>query len=135
MRHIIQSRLIMILRAKYINLSLVWLISLMFLSHALIPHHHHYDSVFEHHQGHDSDKQHSEDDASHCHAFNQLVTIKIQLTSDKYSIQKSLSALASIFSFDEIIIETNTALINQKTPNNKQVFYPDYPTRGSPSFI
>ena len=126
----------MILRAKYINLSLVWLISLMLLSHVLIPHHHHYDSVFEHQQNHDNDKQHSEDNATHCHAFNQLDIIKIQLTSDKSSIQKSFSSLASNSSFDAVIIETNTALLTfQKTLYNKQVFYPDYPTRGSPSFI
>jgi len=126
----------MILRAKNINLSLVWLISLMFLSHALIPHHHHYDSVLEHHQRHDGDKHHSEDDATHCHAFNQLIIVKNQLTSDKSTTQESLTDLAFNSSFDAVSIETNTeSPTYQKTLYNKQVFYPDYPTRGSPYFI
>jgi len=37
-------------RIKNINLLLMWLIGLMFFTHAVIPHQHHFDSIYEHNQ-------------------------------------------------------------------------------------
>ena len=61
-------------------LSLTGAAVLVFLLHAVVPHHHHFDFLFEHfgdkpEMTHHNDR---EDDAAHCHAFNELSIDKVQ---------------------------------------------------------
>ncbi|WP_198416754.1 hypothetical protein [Marinilabilia rubra] len=65
---------------KNIALFFLWLAGLVIFSHEIIPHHHHFHSVYTHtHTTHGDDCDHSHksgdpfDDASnHCHAFNDI---------------------------------------------------------------
>ena len=58
-----------------IKLFFVAAVLLMLGSHALLPHHHHFDSHFSHNQRLpvDSSHENSESPAFHCHAFNHLL--------------------------------------------------------------
>lgn len=64
---------------KNIKILIVWLAGLMIMAHEIIPHHHHYDSIYSHVEydpctkGHDHDEKQEEDGSQHCHAFNESI--------------------------------------------------------------
>jgi len=120
-------------RAKKIKLTLIWLISLMLFSHAVIPHHHHFDSVFEHSQ----ESDHSNEKSQHCHAFNDLYNTNAAVSVNDISIYNNI--LFIIFNNDL----DNWVSYSDKKPdtNNKhdippeEKYFNNSPTRGSPVLI
>ena len=62
-------------RGKNIGLLMVWLLTAAFAMHVLIPHHHHYDSVYSHTPDKCCPLEETNDhpgDTAHCHAFNEI---------------------------------------------------------------
>jgi hypothetical protein len=124
------------------GLIFIGLASLVIFTHAILPHHHHFDSLFSHHEEEASDschqENHPEDKAEHCHAFNDLVVEKIRHSKTVTPIVKVLSDAMTIndFSFDFIenpivkpeFIYSNKCLLNSCLNNNA-------PTRGSPAIV
>ena len=63
---------------KNIKILIVGFIGLMVAAHEIVPHHHHYDSLYSHEEydtcSPDHDKQEKQQDGSeHCHAFNESI--------------------------------------------------------------
>jgi hypothetical protein len=67
-------------KGKNIAIVLLWLAGLVIFSHEVIPHHHHFHSVYTHNHathGDGCDHSHEEgepfdDGSNHCHAFNDI---------------------------------------------------------------
>jgi len=63
---------------KNIKILIVWLAGLMITAHEIVPHHHHYDSIYSHEEydpcnsGRDQQEK-QEDGSEHCHAFNESI--------------------------------------------------------------
>ena len=105
------------------RLFFVWVAGLLLLFHGLIPHQHHFDSVFEH-------KQTEENAPLHCHAFNDIVPEKIS-----YSFHNiiTLNAVTGVHSFDlEIEPETLVLEFYNEFPYRTLTYTKHSPTRGSP---
>ncbi len=105
------------------RLIFVWVAGLLLLFHGLIPHQHHFDSVFEHNQ--------TEEKAPlHCHAFNDIVPEKIS-----YSFQSliSFNAVTGVHYFNlEIEPETFVLRFYDELPVHSLFFTKHSPVRGSP---
>ncbi len=123
------------MKQQYKNIfSLVLLIAgLVLLSHAVIPHDHHYNEVCDsqHHQDHDADHE----SPMHCHFLNDVVFDDVILSFNHIDI-KDFPVLYS-FSFNTIIKDDdiyNTSLqyINLDNLPDYFVFIEQSPTRGSP---
>ena len=123
-------------RTKNIKSTLIWLISLMIFSHVVIPHHHHFDSLLEHNKTKQSN-QHSEESASHCHAFNILIIDNTKASSQNISIYKNnfTAVTDRDISYQPIRIERSTNIVENKNTHPDEVFHENFPTRGSPSNI
>ena len=123
------------MKQQYKNIfGLVLLIAgLVLLSHAVIPHDHHYNEVCDshHHQDHDADHE----SPMHCHFLNDVVFDDVVLTYNQVDI-KYLPLLFT-YVFDTII--ENEGLLQSSLQFAKSDNLPDYlilikhsPTRGSP---
>ena len=118
-------------RKNIINLTLMWFIGLLLLSHAIIPHHHHFDSIFDHKQ----QTEHSDEHSQHCHAFNILFSDNVDSFIKSISIHNDIN---SVIFYGDLAPQ----LCNHK-PNVKQknelplgeLCLNICPTRGSPVFI
>lgn len=121
-------------RIVNINLIFIWLTGLMFFSHGVTPHHHHFDSLFEH-----SDSSgHSDDNPSHCHAFNDLVADNTGISISNFSIYNNITGLFPENDSYFRNTENSFGIINWSKQDNrliKSVFPESSPTRGSPAFI
>ena len=120
-------------RRKKIKLSLVWLIGLMLFSHAVIPHHHHFDSVFEHSQ----ETNHSDEKSQHCHAFNDLYAIDIVVSFNNISINDNILFIISNSDLDDWVLfsEKKTDTDKKRDIPPEEKYFNNSPTRGSPIFI
>ena len=123
---------------KTAGLGFIGTIVLMILMHALIPHHHHFDSVFEHNQQTGQASQHSEDNPLHCHAFNELVTDKTVISVNNVSPVDDLSIVISDDDFrlrvTEIPVDAVIAINRDMNPAG-EIFPENSPTRGSPASV
>ncbi len=124
-------------RIKNINLLLMWLIGLMFFTHAVIPHQHHFDSIYEHNQhGSTHNSEPHEESPLHCHAFNDLIIYKtvsfnnITVTPVYTAISVENLLMPRIKNSTEDI--TNS--LQDKLPS-KETLLKNTPTRGSPSLV
>lgn len=118
---------------KNINITLVWLIGLMLFSHAVIPHHHHFDSVFDHsHQNEQSDSN-----SKQCHAFNYLLVDEARIiTVDNSTYDNHLFAIFNNESDSWFTDANPKSVICQKLHISVVEFYFDNtPTRGSPIHV
>ena len=113
---------------KNISLVALLLIGFAILSHAIIPHDHHYELA--------SNLEHNHNDKSpiHCHYLNHIDVDKIT-TNNFQKLVKHMPALMAVFSFDE----SNTSnifvdFIQQKIINTflSDAILSISPTRGSP---
>ena len=116
-------------KTENIRLVFVWITGLFLLSHGIIPHHHHFDSVYDHRQ---QSNQQEEDNPLHCHAFNHLVPEKT--TGHNVNILP-VAVVDSDYCFDSINEPGNifqdyfVKIFVYKYPYLKHS-----PTRGSPLF-
>ncbi|MFC0876194.1 hypothetical protein ACE01N_06350 [Saccharicrinis sp. FJH2] len=127
---------------KYIGLLFILLSGILISAHELIPHHHHFDSVYSHTSESPfkniDDNQHSdhEDSSTHCHAFNDSFVDRI-LTARYNFVQPEFVFIALINTETEIqpdICRTNIFAFNPV--DFKQHNFPDSdPLRGPPQFI
>ncbi len=125
---------------KNINKVLLWLTGLLFLSHGLLPHHHHFDSVFAHaenqqQEGHTA--KHSGEIPAHCHAFNMLIIEKPGISG--------ISTAGKVAHSDFVANNDDHFCVNKNNSGGSKLFnrhdiplaliFPDNsPTRGSPAF-
>lgn len=64
---------------KNIKILIVWLAGLIITAHGIVPHHHHFDSIYSHAEydpctpGDDHEEKKEEDGSQHCHAFNESI--------------------------------------------------------------
>jgi hypothetical protein len=105
----------------------------MLFSHAVIPHHHHFDSVIEHSQ----ETNHSDEKSQHCHAFNDLYITNAASSDNNVLVNDNLILI--IFNTDLNLLVSYS---NEKPDAYQKYVIPadDYyfnnsPTRGSPVFI
>ena len=124
------------------GLIFIGLATIVIFAHAILPHHHHFDSLFSHHEKETSDschqENHPEDNAEHCHAFNDLVIEKIRHSKTITPIIKVLSDSVAICEFRFIlfnnpIIQPEFIYSNNYLSNSHLIS--NAPTRGSPAII
>ena len=123
-------------RTKKITLLFIWLTGLMFFAHSIIPHHHHFDSVFEHHQATGQAGQHSEDNPVHCHAFNDLAVDKAVVSFSNVSIADDFAAVVSDNDPNILVndhSETEMIPVLQDEIPFETAFFKNTPSRGSPA--
>jgi len=117
----------MLRKTENINLVFLWILGAMLLFHGVIPHHHHFDSVFEH----TSQPAQGEDNPSHCHAFNNLIPEKVTSSEVKTPlIFTSFIADCNLFIEEPFFKALKTYIVIPKVLNNR--FAEHSPTRGSP---
>lgn len=70
----------MSLKEKYNGTFLILITGIIIFAHAVIPHHHHYDSVEAHSEKLECENtrldKHNENQDTHCHAFNLIISEK-----------------------------------------------------------
>jgi len=123
---------------KNIHLIFVWLIGLMLFTHGITPHHHHFDSIFEHASENNHSDGHSDEDPSHCHAFNDMVFVG---SEDAVSV-KTIDNFPMDFVLIKNLSEQYSEFLNKafsffEPDHGKpiQAFNSNTPTRGSPVFF
>ncbi|MFB6342292.1 hypothetical protein ACE1ET_11225 [Saccharicrinis sp. FJH62] len=127
---------------KYIGLLFILLSGILISAHELIPHHHHFDSVYSHTSESPfkttPDTQHGnhEDSSSHCHAFNDSFVDRI-LTARYNFVQPEYFFIAIVNTETELQPEVYLSNIFTFGPVCfKQHNFPDSdPLRGPPQFI
>ncbi len=122
-------------RIKNINLLFLWLTGLLFFSHGITPHHHHFDSVFEHGRQTGHPDEHSEDSPLHCHSFNDLAVDKTGVSTINISIPESFKTIISGNDMHLRVIANPSGKItvaNQDDAPPEVAFVKNSPTRGSP---
>ncbi len=125
-------------RIKNINLLLMWLIGLMFFTHAVIPHQHHFDSIYEHNQhGSTHNSEPHEESPLHCHAFNDLIIYKT-VSFSNITASPVLTAIVVENCLHLQLIENSTEDITNSLQDklpSKETLLKNTPTRGSPSLV
>tara|TARA_R110001583_G_scaffold10417_12_gene47977 strand:- start:37064 stop:37462 length:399 start_codon:yes stop_codon:yes gene_type:complete len=128
------------LKGKHISKFLILIAGLIIFAHAVIPHHHHFDSIDAHSENSEcktsNSDMHSENPETHCHAFN--ITV-----SEKQSDIVVNSATVSHLHFDlfSIEIKPDIALNINDITNNihlgfsllKQKFLTNHSLRAPPA--
>jgi len=101
---------------KNTGISFIAVAILTILFHSIIPHHHHTDSIFSHFDKNCNTSKHNsggEDNATHCHAFNELAIDKIShntnLNTEFYGQQNEETEIPVPLSLD-----SKTAVTNEK---------------------
>ena len=125
-------------KRKHINLLFIWLTGLMFFTHGITPHHHHFDSVFEHSQQAGHADEHSEDNPLHCHAFNDLTIDKAGISSNRISFVPLLLAVIAEGEIQQQTAGQAHGLLlfsHGKDGTTTSGFLINSPTRGSPQQI
>ncbi len=75
---------------KNISIFFILFAGLIFFSHAVIPHNHHFNPVLYSNQQSNHEDGHSENSPLHCHAFNDLAVDKLVITTNNISILKTV---------------------------------------------
>jgi len=122
-------------RTKNITLLFIWLTGLMFFAHSIIPHHHHFDSIFDHQPTGQTD-QHQEDNPLHCHAFNDLAVDKAVISFSNVSIADDFPAVVSDNGPDfRLNDQCGTEIIPEVRDDisPEPAFFESAPSRGSPA--
>jgi len=123
------------MKQQYKNIfSLLLLIAgLVMLSHAVIPHDHHYDVACdtEHHEHHDTDHE----SPMHCHFLNDVVFDDVVLSFNPIIIKDLPVLYTFIFNIiieDESLNQCNLQFIESDNLPDYLVLLEQSPTRGSP---
>jgi hypothetical protein len=92
------------LKGKHTSKWLILIAGIIIFAHAIIPHHHHFDSIESHPENLECENtipdKHNENPDKHCHAFNLIISEKeIDIVVN--------SPIESDFYFDLFCIETN----------------------------
>jgi len=130
------------LKGKHTSKLLILIAGIIIFAHAVIPHHHHFDSIEAHPENLECENtipdKHNENPDTHCHAFNLIVSEKaIDIVVN--------SPTESNFHFDLFCIETNpeiTVKINDSfktcyfvfTPQ-KKIFLTSHSLRAPPATV
>ena len=121
---------------KNIGMLTIILTSIMFASHEIIPHHHHFDSVYSHVSDSTNDcdgkENNKEQDHNriHCHAFNESFTGKIKVVDSKL---KAFSSIADLYAYCHAIIKTiNTPDTSRLVAGNFELPDQTYPGTNPP---
>lgn len=102
----VKNQIVSITR-KNIKVLIVWLVGLMITAHEIVPHHHHYDSIYSHEVNDTGTPVHGEhekqqDSSKHCHAFNESIVNWVDY--NRISFQP-LNQLLDIISISPEILE------------------------------
>ncbi len=132
----------MILMEKHTSKFLILIAGIMILSHAVIPHHHHFDTVEDHPENiecktSNTDSPNEKPD-SHCHAFNLII-------SEKGSDLGIHSAPLSNFNLDLFGISTDFDFVSKLNEVNfthcfifsphKLIFLTNHSSRAPPATV
>lgn len=123
-------------QTKNINTPYAWLIGLLLFAHGLTPHHHHFDSVYDHLQHPVQQENHAEDNPLHCHAFNDLI-LDTEISANNISL-KEITAVLLVeedFYLRAKNITESTDVSQKNDIPTDEVFLSESPTRGSPLSI
>ncbi len=124
----------MLNKIKNISLLLFWFIGVTVLLHAFIPHHHHFDTVYEHHanQTGQNSNQH-EDSPLHCHAFNRLLIDSDWAVSNAVSYNNVTAVVAAgLFNIQPDDAGSGRISCLLQDERVLKVALTNNPTRGSP---
>lgn len=127
---------------KYTGRLLVLIAGIIIFAHAVVPHHHHFDSIDAHSENSECEtsnsERHGEKPKTHCHAFNIIVSEKSNNVFVKLS-------LASQLHFDLFNIETKpTIALNINSVIHtiyfgfsplKQIFLTNHSLRAPPATV
>jgi hypothetical protein len=95
------------LKGQHIGRIFTFLAGLIILAHAVVPHHHHFDSIETHPENIDCENtrtdKHNENPDKHCHAFNLII-------SNKANDLVVNTPAESNFYFDLFCVESNHEL-------------------------
>ncbi len=117
---------------RYIKLILVFLLGFTLISHAVIPHDHHYDNsdIENHHNDNNSEKE-----SNHCHYFNNIDFDKVR-NNNFTKVIKELPIIFTIVFSDFFNVNLSHQINNFINANNNLSDYSSLlsisPTRGSP---
>ena len=108
------------------------------MSHAILPHHHHYHASDIHTDNCKSEKHNSEEPDLHCYAFNDLIVEK----SNPLIKKVEDTGLSHDFILTDNLIYSNTVFLNanfyKRLYKDDLIFFlslATYPTRGSPCIV
>lgn len=97
----------MILKGKHTGKFLILIAGLIIFAHAVVPHHHHFDTIESHLENIDCERtntaKHDENPDTHCHAFNHIISEK----ANDFVVNTSTE---SYFHFDLFCNESNHEL-------------------------
>ncbi len=132
----------MSLKEKYNGTFLILITGIIIFAHAVVPHHHHFDSVEAHPENLECENtnptKHNENPDTHCHAFNLIIS---EIGNDLIL----LSSPASNFNLDLFGINTNIELASKLNVVNythcfiffpqKQIFLTNHSLRAPPATV
>ena len=132
----------MSIHRKNIKILIVWLAGLIITAHGIVPHHHHFDSVFSHVEnepctpGHDEEEKQEEDGSQHCHAFNESIIDWVDYS--KINFHPLTQLLEIILIIPEILEQFNNSYFEYHftydiSPYIHFIFYGS-PLRAPPAF-
>lgn len=130
------------LKGKHTSKFLILIAGLIIFAHAVIPHHHHFDSIETHAENLECETTnsdgHDENPDTHCHAFNLII-------SEKGSDLTLHSFYSSNFNHDLFDINTDfdfTSKLNEVNYSTcfiffplKQIFLTSHSVRGPPDTV
>ncbi len=120
---------------------------LIIMAHGVIPHHHHYDSIYshtdyhpctashEHQHDHETKKEHEKDAGQHCHAFNESKVDRVKTV--KISFQSVAQLFETIFLLPEFSGTSKGNYFEYHFTNNISPYflyiYTEFPLRAPPA--
>ncbi len=120
---------------KDIRVFLLCFTGLVFFSHAVIPHYHHFNSILEYNHLATHKDGHSGNHPLHCHSLNDLATDETVISTNKISLGKTLSDIAAINNIRFQYSGSFHERINSSATYDSIlsfVFLKNSPSRGSP---
>lgn len=124
---------------KNISIALVWLAGLILFNHAVLPHHHHFDSLFSHQNNtecsNSQSEEQNEDSDSHCHAFNDIIFEKVNslLVQTQNVSNYNLFYVSSKVTSGVVIESTDLFYLSFNIVPPRQYFYTNSSLRAPPS--
>ncbi len=120
----------------HISFFFIALCTLYLIGHEVIPHHHHFDTVYSHQHGHSDaeDNQHHEDQSTHCHAFNDSMSDKLATNIQQDMIQVAiLDLLSHYYLFDCPVLKiTSHFILEDDCLPEKPSYFNKTPLRAPP---
>jgi hypothetical protein len=110
----------LILKGKHTSKFLILVAGIIIFAHAVIPHHHHFDSIEAHQENLECENtnpdKHNENPDTHCHAFNLII-------SEKANDLVVNTPSESNFHFDLFCVESNPELTVRVEDPSKTCFF------------